>query len=80
MNRLPASGKMGVAYVLPPHDAAGAAIHHEVSPLVNKGDIVEWCLRKEGGQREHPDECDADQRAGVAAYKMIYFLGHFFQF
>lgn len=57
------------AQVLKPDDAACAAIHDEVGPLVDELHLVEGCLRKERGQREHPDEEDAEEREGIFPYK-----------
>ena len=61
---------MGVAaQIFEPDDAARAAIHDEVGPLVDELDVVEGCLREEGGQREHPDEEDAEERERIFPYK-----------
>ena len=46
------------AQVLDPDDAARAAIHHQVGPLVDKRHIIERSLREDGGQRQNPDKDD----------------------
>ena len=56
------------AQVLDPDDAARAAIHDEVGPLVDEGDVVERRLRKNGGERQNPDKDDAADRKGVLLY------------
>ena len=53
------------AQVLDPDDAARAAIHHQVGPLVDKRHIVERRLREDGGQRQNPDKDDTADRKWV---------------
>ena len=53
------------AQVFNPDDGARAAIHDEVSPFVDEGDIVEWRLWEYGGERQNPDEDYAADRKWV---------------
>ena len=56
--------------MFPPDDHAGAAIHRQVCPFVDEGDVIEWCFWEERGQRQHPYEDDAAGGKGVFSYKM----------
>ena len=56
------------AQVLNPDDAARAAIHDEVGPFVDEGDVVEWRLREYGGERQNPDEDYAADRKRILFY------------
>ena len=53
------------AQVFYPDNAARAAIHHQVGPLVDKRHIVERRLREYGGQRQNPDKDDTADRKWV---------------
>ena len=50
-----------VAQIFPPDDTGGATIHDEVGPLVDKGNVVERCLGKEGGEGEQCNQCQTEQ-------------------
>ena len=54
-----------VAEVFKPNDRAGASIHDEVCPFVDKCDIIERCFWKYGGQRQNPDKDYAADRKWV---------------
>ena len=54
-----------VAQVFPPDDAGGAAVHDEVGPLVHELNLVEGCLREEGGERQETNQYQAAGRKGV---------------
>ena len=56
------------AQVLNPDDGARAAIHDEVGPFVDEGDIVEWSFREYGGERQNPDKRYAADRKWVLFY------------
>lgn len=53
------------ALILDPDDATCSTIHNEVSPLVDKCDIIERCFWKYGGQRQNPDKDYAADRKWV---------------
>lgn len=53
------------AQILDPDDATCSTIHNEVSPLVDKCDIIERCFWKYGGQRQNPDKDYAADRKWV---------------
>ena len=53
------------AQILDPDDATCSTIHNEVSPLVDKCDIIERRLREYGGERKNPDEDYAADRKWV---------------
>lgn len=62
------------AQVFEPDDAGGAAVHDEVGPLVDEGDIIEWGLGEERGERQHAYQCQAEQRKWVFSDKLSGFL------
>ena len=62
------------AQVLNPDDGARAAIHDEVSPFVDEGDIVERRLREYGGERQNPDKRYAADRKRILFYFELYTL------
>ena len=66
--------------IFPPDNAACATIHHEVGPLVDELHIVKGCLGEKGGQREHPDEQNAEERKRVFPYKSDIIVHLFFYF
>jgi len=46
--------------VLPVDDETRTAIHDKVGPLVDERNVVEGCIGKEGNEREHPYQHDAE--------------------